>query len=213
MDDKSEKLLQNVLLWGTVIVGGYFVVVKPLLGAVGIDPQTQALIDAENNLPPSQNPFNASFQPFVDFYNNNAPDSYISYSGGFNWQFFTSGAPVVVNQSPTIGQFFQSLKALYVGGSLQPSVWGFLDSAALTNLSEQLHAGIHGGFVVPVEGDILAPLSQLGSKLQLAFVANYFYWNYNEDLFSSLNGGIIKRGLAPSDFAALIQRVNNFPLT
>src|SRR5580692_9475066 len=106
----SEVTAETLVPWIAIGIGGYYVITKvlpnilPSLG-LGADPASAKVIAAEKALAPASNPFNPNFQPWQQFYNNNAP-VYTSGTGGFlGFGQNTS----VIGQPVTMADFFNNL--------------------------------------------------------------------------------------------------------
>jgi hypothetical protein len=210
----GDDITLDVVLLGGVAVAAYFLVIKPLLNSLGVsDPASTATVQAQLQVPPSSNPFNYQFQPFIDFYNNNTPT--ITTNDGLSplqsiLQPFGSGA--VANTNPTIQQFFISLKS----NPPSQSPWGFIDAVGLSGIAESVYNSLS---VSPVNqlfaSDQTAAMSAvLGftNQLQMAFIANYFWWVFSTDLLTFFQGNVFSGGLNPANLAVLITTVNNLPV-
>jgi hypothetical protein len=207
----GDAITVDVVLLAGAGLGLYFLVIKPLLSGLGVDPQSQATIDAEKALPAAQNPFNYQFQPWVDFYNNNTPQ--INTGGqslSTDIMAYLNMAPVVnTNSNPTMQQFFIALKQVPPASS----PWATIDVVALSALAEQLNSAINGfTLTVTDQTAAMSPLSGLTSQMQMAFIANYFWWNFNLDLLTDLQGSLFKQGLTPQNLAVVINAVNALPV-
>jgi hypothetical protein len=206
----DDATLDVVLLAG-VGIAAYFLVVKPLLGLSGSDPA----ITAQAQLPGTQNPFNYQFQPFVDFYNENAPTITAPVSGDF-WQNMvntvTLSVPAQTISNPTIQQYFQSLYP----NIPSTSTWGYLNTEDLSQRAQILYNALSVSALNPLSTSDqtggLSALSGLSNQLQVAFIANYFWWNYGVDLLTFLNGSLVKAGLSSANLVQIINTVNSLPV-
>ena len=199
----------DVLLIGGLAVGAYFFVIKPLLGGLGLS--TDPTISAEQQLAGTANPFNYQFQPFVDFYNNNVPQIVTGGGGNFITNLFYPAQTGLIS-NPTVQQFFQYLKAN--PGAASP--WGYIDTADYSARSESLYNALSVSAINPLSTSdqvaALSALSGLSNQLQVAFIANYFWWNFQTDLLTFLNGSIVKSGLTSSNLVEIINYVNSLPV-
>lgn len=199
-----------------IVIGGvsallYFFVIKPLLNTG----TNQDLID-EQALPPTQNPFSYQFQPFVDFFNNNTPTITASSAGNFFSMFLSLSTPsdgtTTTNNSPSMSDFFKYLK----NNPGAPSPWGYLDTADLSARAEHLKAAIDVSPLNPIatsdQSAATSAFAGLTKQLQIAFIACYFWYNWNLDLLSYLHGSLFSPGLTPANLSALIQTVNALPV-
>jgi len=210
MRKKIGEIKDDVIILAGLALGAYLLLNK--LGLGGEDP---AILN-ENNLAPSENPFSYQFQPFSDFYNNNPPLIQVQQAPGslFNWMFSSlmpGGAPTTTAQSPNISQFFNALK----NSPTSSSVWGYLDTVNLSARAEQIYNAINVNAFNPLstsdQNTALSAFAGLTNQLQIAFIACYLWYNYNQDLLIFLNGSLFKPGLSSSNLATLINRVNALP--
>lgn len=95
MDDESEKLAQNIILWGAVIGVGYFAVLKPILDKLGVNSDDKNKVDDENTLDPSDSPFSYQFsQSMYSISPNIYGASYWQGLAGTDNQFATWGEKI-----------------------------------------------------------------------------------------------------------------------
>ncbi len=183
------------IMWAAVAAGVYLVVKNLGTGAgdlFGSGPGNDAYT-AQQALPTGANAFSPSFQPFIDFYNNNGPQ----------------------DQNGNIIPLCTAMNApnLYLVNSAGTSIWGALDTVALINTAEQLKSSTSMWVVATTQSDVIAALNNLQTQLQFSFIANYYNCVYNTDLLSSLKGSLFQTGLTDANLAALISRVNNLPIS
>ena len=189
-----------------------------LLGPAAPDPT----VISEQNLG-TNNPFSYTFQPFVDFYNNNLPTIQASSGGGSVWDGLLSdlgmssgdGTNSVQNTSPTIQQFFVALAA----SPPTSSPWGLLDAVALSAMAVNIYNAMTPSFLDNInplssanQTTLLSSVTGFQNQLQVAFVANYLWWNYNQDMLTLMQGSSTKWGLTPANLDALITQVNSLPV-
>lgn len=205
----------DILLIGGAALAAYVFVLKPLLNAAGVDPASQGTINNQMAMAPAADPFSYQFQPFLDFYNNNTPQiSASQVSAGFfnNMMNLLNQSIPVQTINPTIQQFFQSLKQ----SPPASSPWGFINTVDLSARAEALNNAISvsalNPFATSDQTGALSALSGLTNQLQIAFIANYFWWNFNSDLLTFLNGSLLKSGMTPQNLAAVINSVNSLPV-
>lgn len=204
----------DLLLIGGAAVAVYFLVKGGFTG-LGIGTES-ANVSNQKALPGPQNPLNYQFQPFVDFYNNNTPSITGAANPGF-WQGMISTLQMQANvqtiQNPTLQQFFQYLKST----PGQPSPWGYLDTVDLSARCESLYNALTVSpshqLVMSDQQGAMSALSGLSNQLQTAFIANYFWWNFNTDLINFLQGGLFGGGLTDANLSALVSSVNALPVT
>jgi hypothetical protein len=202
----------DIALLGAAAVAAYVFIIKPgltNLGLTGTDP----VIVAQMNVPAAQNPFNYQFQPFIDFYNDNTPSTSNLSDGGFFsnvWSDLTMQT-VQASGNPTIQQFFNYCQQ----NKTAPSPWGYLNTADLTSRAEQLNSALSVGMfdVASNQAAGMSALSGLSSQLQVAFIANYFWWNFQSDLLTFLNGSLVKSGLTQANLVQVINNVNSLPVS
>jgi hypothetical protein len=210
---KIGEISDDVIWIAALGVGGYFLfkALPGLFGGGGTDP----VITAQMNMAPSQDPFSYQFQPFIDFYNNNTPTI---NSGGssstsvMNLFGLFSGGTGANNSNPTIQQFFQYLKQ-------NPGVasqWGFLDTVDLSSRAENLVSAITVNPINPLSQSdaqgAMSALSGFTNQLQVAFIANYLWYNYQYDMLIYLQGSLLTPGLSSANLVQLINTVNSLPV-
>lgn len=206
----ADGITTDVILLAGAGVALYLIVVKPLLTSLGVDPADQNTIDAQKSLPPSQNPFNYQFQPWVDFYNENTPA--ITTGSGF-WggleAYLGLDSNVAQVTNPTMQQFFIALKA----SPGTPSPWALFNTSNLAQIAELINTAVNGFTLTATDQTAaISPFLQLKNQMEVAFIANYFWWNFNTDLLSDLQGSLFKQGMTAANLATLINTVNNLPV-
>lgn len=209
----GDDITVDVVLLAGVGLAAYFLIIKPGLNL--LNPPADPVIAAQMAIPGPSNPFSYQFQPFIDFYNNNTPvlsggSGASSNAGLFSFMF---PVPTVTsNNNPTIQQFFQFCKAN--PGTASP--WGFLDSNDLSNRAENLNNALSVSSFNPLsmsdQTGGMSALSGFSNQLQMAFIANYFWWNFNTDLLTFLNGSLGKAGLTNANLDAVINTINSLPV-
>lgn len=195
MSNEDEKLIQNVLLWGSVIGIGYFFVVKPLLNSIGVNPEDKADVDAQKLLPSGQNAFSPQFQPAISLFNANP-----SYDENDNIL--------------TMQQYYQAVKQLYDSND------STLDASSkqIVEVAEGIYSVLHPGLSAAIthwttDGPaIIALINQLSNQTQLSEVSAYYLANFGEDLLSALTGSLFQQGLTETDLATVIRYINNLPV-
>lgn len=195
--------ISDDLVTGAVIVGGGFLLLNYFLNGAG---STDSTVNTQAAVPPAQNPFSYQFQPFIDFYNNNTP---IIQGTSFT----PTGTPTTVNiTNPSIQQFFQAIQA----APPTTSPWGYLDVVNLQARAQQLYNALSvsawNPFSTSDQTGALSAVSGLSNQLQVAFIANYFWWNYNVDLLVFLQGSLFKAGFTQGNIDNLINIVNALPV-
>lgn len=194
----DDDILGKVAIGGAVIVGAYFVVVKPLMNILGINPADTAAVNDQVSTPAAANPFNASFQPAVDYYASHpAKDS--------------TGAPVTINTA------FQQIKAAYDNGtlaSLAASDSSYSDIYTVAQIGEKLNDIYFWQWIKGYSADdVISLFSQIHTQTQLAELAEYMLYNFNVDLLPGLRAGLLKFGLNDTQLAALINQITNLPIS
>lgn len=209
----GDSAAMDVILIGGGVAALYFFVIKPILDGLG---GADSVYNAEMALPPSQNPFNYQFQPFNDFYSQNAPQALEIDGGGgaLSWleSLFGPTASSTTINNPTPQQFFQALKA----SPPTQSPWGFLDVPTLCQWAESIYGSTNVAWWNPLattdQQSVVSAVSNFSNQLQVAFVANYLWWNYNVGMLPYLKGSLTKSGLTPANIDQLINQVNSLPV-
>ena len=197
---------EDDLIIGAVLIGGAYLLLNGFLSnAGGNDPN----VTAQASVAPGQNPFSYQFQPFIDFYNNNTP-TIIATQATNIFPFGSTAQTQLTN--PTIQQFFQ---AIY-NSPPATSPWGYLDVVNLSARAQQLYNALNVSALNPFstsdQTSALSAVAGLSNQLQMAFIANYFWWNYNQDLLTWLQGSWFKSGFTAGNIDALINTVNSLPV-
>jgi len=192
----------DLLLLAAIGIGGYFLYNK-FFGA-----SDQTIVD-EAGLG-ANNPFSYQFQPFIDFFNNNEP-IITQTTGATNiWPF--GSTTTATTTTPTIDQYFKYLKET----NPTVSTYGFLNTVDLSSRAEKLYNSINVNPLNPLsvsdQSSAMSALAGLTNQMQIAFIANYIYYNYGQDLLSFLNGSVFKPGLSSANLDLLINTVNNLPV-
>lgn len=189
----QEQERDKLIIWGAVIVGGYFVVVKPLMGMLGSDPADTNLIEEQAMTNPADNPFSVQFQGFVDNFNANP-----SYDSNGNRM--------------SMADVYHLIKNWYDFDD--PNLTGKLKDIA--DWSESINDAFSFWTGGPDINKVLSVFSQLTNQNQVASIAAYFAYNFNKDLFHYLRYGKsisdwLPNGLSASELALLIKQINNLP--
>lgn len=179
----------DVVLVGGLVLG-FFLVAKPLLDQFGADPADVATINTQKTAQPSANCFSYQFTPFVQ--NFNAHPSY------------NDDGSVM-----TMQQFFQVVKANNDAG--QPLL---IDgSINIAQLGENLRSALSAWVVATDSTEVFAVFANFYNQTQVASLAAYLAFNYNQDLLTALTGSLFKTGLSTSDLALLIREMSALPVS
>jgi hypothetical protein len=194
MDDKTEKLLEDTLIYGGIALGAYFGIVRPILQAAGIDdPANVQTVNNINTLDPSENPFSYLFQPLVDYYQ----PLYDQQAGGSAqayWQGYKQAYDAQYNGNPpALGTTSFDIAILSEQLKNAISFWHTPDSATITGIFN------------------LAPTQRF-----VASMGAYFQFNFNVDLLTFLKGGkvfilVLQWGLTDNDLANIVNHVLALP--
>lgn len=176
----------EVILYGAIIAGTYFLVVKPLMNSLGGDPKDQQLVDSINSTSPDENPFSSQFQDFVDNFTQNAPGVSIEET-------YKSLADSYDNNELTVGT-----KAYNVAR------WG--------NEIDDAFSFWSGG---PDVNKVFAQFAQIPNKTAVASLAAFMLYAKGKELFHFMRYGRglpwVPNGLSIAELAQIIRTVNNLP--
>lgn len=192
MPDHAER--DKLILYAGGIAAAYFLVVRPIMSAVGISPEDQAKIEDQNTKEPAENAFSIQFQPFIDNFNANP-------------SFNADGSKM------DIATFYHTIKQWY--DDKDPNLTGAFYNIA--NWAETINDSLSfWNWAGPHVDAILAVFAQMTNKQQVSSVANYLLYNYNKELLHLLRYGsgilpTIPNGLSGSQLALLIDQINNLP--
>lgn len=205
------EISDDVLIIGGIAAVAYFVIIKPLMnGTSSLFGGNDDMLTAELALSPASNPFSYQYQPFIDFYNNNTPTIPAGQlSSGFSiMNLFGPTVTTSDNNNPSMADFFAYLKQN--PGAASP--WGMIDTADLSARAEHLKSAIDVSPINPVatsdQTAATSALAGLTRQLQIAFIANYFWYNWGIDLLSYLHGSLLSPGLTQANLDNLITNVN-----
>lgn len=217
MADSNKSDNGKLALEIAAIAGGYFFIVKPILKAattfLHFDPVSAAKITAQKAVTPAKNPFNINYKPFTDNFNasppKNADGSIMSRQEYYTtvkilYNSYVDNGPGKAGNDPkwTWAQNFGTSYAVY----------------DVAQLAEDIYEKLSAWFYSDASA-VIADVRTAISKVEIASISNYVYWNYNQDLLNLLDNGanplsiipVISDGLADSALAALIDFVNNLP--
>ncbi len=190
-----DDTLGKVAIGGALLVGGYFMIVKPLMNVLGINPEDTATVNNQVSSSASDNPFNALFQPAVDYYQSHPSN--------------TGGVPDTINVA------FQKIKAAYDDGTLATlaaSDPGYTDMFHVAQIADKLKDIYFWQWLKGYSADdVISLFSQITSQIQLAELAEYMLYNFNVDLLPGLRAGLLKFGLNDTQLASLISQIDNLP--
>lgn len=185
MDQGTEKLIKDVGLIGAA----YFLVVRPILTSIGVDPADTETVKAQNNTSPDENPFSPQFAPFLAFWQANQPAG-LSVQDGM-----------------------MQIASMYDDGTLTPG--SEADNTA--KWGEQIISALSVWNWVADTQAVLSVFSQMQNQIQVASLAAYLAYAHNKELLTYLHyGGAaipwIPNGLPESQVAQIINLVNNLPV-
>lgn len=183
MDNKERD---KVLLTVGAGFAAYFLVVKPLLSAVGIDPASQANIESINMLDPSKNPFDMNFA-------NGAVASGAAVPDGKT--FFTNLKFIGDSQSTVYNSAGSDLNNVYaLGEAINNSFsWYNTDLTAITTI-----------------------FNEVRSKAEVSDIAAYLFYNYNINLWALLNTGaswipFSQAGVPANQLSQIVNHISSLP--
>lgn len=196
MSDSEEDLLKTGLYVGGAYAV-YQVAIKPLLAYFGANPEQQASISKVDNQLPTENPFNAQFQPFVD------------------------GVTAALSGGPYDGDipaYMTFLKQVYSdsGGEIEgvgPGD-GMSDLGFEANLAESIYSAFKWYKLAADFDNVMSAFNQVNSQVEVAAIAAYLQVNYNVDLWTFLKNGAWGsfRGMHAPDLAVISDRVYSLPV-
>lgn len=175
--------MQNVLIYGGVGIAAYALVLRPLLSEIGIDPANVAAVNAQDQLPPKSNPFNAASSGGD---NTNVWLQVKSDGDSGNFVGIGDGALVVYNAAENIYSAFHDLANQWFGSDFQKVL------AAFNSLSNQMQ------------------VSQIDQYLQENYQLSL--WPLLRDGYPFLPlTHLLNNGLNANDLAQILSVVNNLP--
>lgn len=181
MNDEDEKLL----VAGGVVLGVYFLIVKPILSNFTNTPDNDYINQA--NLPAAQNPFSPSYQPLLD----NDP------SLASNQQLWYAQVQQLLQSDP------DSLKST--------SPWDY----RLAQVSEVLYYAFPRFFGSANATTVIGLITGLRSKQEVAYVSGYIYYNYGKNFMQLLNQGNsllgLNTGVGTDNLDTILKFVNSLP--
>lgn len=216
----GDPTIENIVLIGGLAVGAYFLIKGGLGNLFGGDPVSNAAINAQMNVTAAQNPFNYQFQPWVNFYNNNAPNAASAGSvqmiptewyDPLTWFASATQPGATATGAPLdMGTFFTQLDAeLSANSSAVSSPWATVDAVNL-GLAAQSINDLSSMFS-NANTTMATAFANVTSQIDCAFIAAYTYYVYGRDLLTRLNGGPIT-GTTPANLAGLIAQINALPV-
>jgi hypothetical protein len=190
----------DLLLKAGLIVGAYFVIVRPLMNLFGADPADTDKVQKELD-----KGTNSSFNPYwsvlVDSYNDlpmkdkdGKPFDFVKYFQTVNWLLETQDGAVgpVLTLTPNsyedrMARFAQELKDDF-------EYWNW----------------------TPHVDDVIGRLMQLQTKKDFAWLSAYFSFNWNIDFFHWLHYGngilaALPNGLTTKQVADLLRHIDTLP--
>jgi hypothetical protein len=192
----ADDLLGRVAVGGGIAVAGYFLVVKPLMNVLGINPADTESVNDQISTAATDNPFNAMFKPAVDYYNSHPGKD-------------ADGNPLTINVA------FQQIKAAYDSGTLAAlaaSDSSYSDIYKIAQIAEKLNDIYFWQWLKGYSADdVISLFSEISTQLMLAELSEYMLYNFNVDLLPGLRAGLLKFGLNDTQLAGLISEINNLP--
>lgn len=176
----------KVLLTVGAGVAAYFVVVRPILAAVGIDPQSEANVQAVNMLDPSENPFDMNFAGGSIASGSAVPDPKTFFT---NLKFLGDVQKIVYNStSSDLNNVYAFAETINNAFS-----WYNTDIAAVTTV-----------------------FNEIRSKAVVSDIAAYLYYNYNINLWALLNVGsswipFSQAGIPATQLSQIVNHINSLP--
>lgn len=188
-ESNENKELNDIIVIGVVAVVGYFGVVKPLLGVLGVTSNADdAIIVAQQNAQPIDNPFN------LDWGVQNAD----------------SGNLDIYKVGETVHYIADNARALDMGGGT---------TVFMTEPYAQIALAIYDsvGLFTGDENAMVDALNQITNQYELWQVSLFFHYAFEKDLLQFLKAGYpiftIDNGMKKSDLSQFIQRVQQMPIT
>lgn len=180
----------ELILGAGALIGGYILIVKPLLANFGLTADQQAAISDIDSAPPAQNPFNAQYQPFVDF------------------------ATTALPPGQTLAQYFSQLNDTYNATSNPPfPIFGTPENPLDVATAAEIIRNQFNFLTIGDTSVIDSVFSAFNSKEEVSAVAAYLYYVYGDDLWTLLKKGrwYNIQSLSGTDLANIIARLNNLP--
>lgn len=191
-DDHSER--DRLLLYGVGGLAGYYLVVRPLLKKIGINPADQAAVDAQNALSPADNPFSAQYT-----------------SGSKKDTGYWNAVKANYDENPSPDN-----PNLNVGGNSL-----YLIASLAEGITKQF--GYYSFSLAPDFNAILGYFNNIiASKQELSDLTAYIQANFNLDLWSLLENGVpvpllgivfpsLNTGLSAGQLAQILAITNKYP--
>jgi hypothetical protein len=188
--DHSER--DKLLLYAGLGIGGYFLVLKPLLKKIGIDPGADAQVTTVDQQAPDTNPFNMNSQ----------------YGS--------------VQQNPSLytPAYFINIRTIMTNpDGLGLNLLSDWDKALYTD-SEAVYNAFYGFWNQAFGSDfqaVLGVFNSLTHKGSVSDIDAYLQANYNISLWPLLKNGhalltnAINNGLSNTNLAQIVQIVDNLP--
>lgn len=189
MARKIGSLDEDLILVGAIGVGGFFLL-KKILPDFGATPEEKQAIQNQAALPAKDNIFSADYEPYTDWFIQNA-----------TWQGYDTST-----------QFYQGLAKMFYdnNAAITPSM-GIM--ANVVGWAESLYGDL-SGFILPNNlADATYVLNQIQTGWQVGAIAEYLLDVYQVNLWDMLStgAGLTIKGLGSSDLVAAINRLNNLP--
>jgi|SRR5579872_1133730 len=180
-----DKGTGDLVKWGALAAGAYFLVVKPIMNELGVDPADKNTIDSVSSLDPTANPFNLNFTYSTKSTDQSNPGDY--------WQ-----------QLKSLGDS-QGWSAFDPNNDLNNIyVWG-----------EIVHNGLNWWHNVDVNGidNVFSQVTSQGQVGDIANYLYYNYNKDLWSLLTRGEGiiPIIPNGMPSSDLANIVKKIEALP--
>lgn len=175
-----------MLTAGIVVVG--VIGIKYLLASFGSSAEDSATVANQHTVTPAQNPFNPSFQPFLD-----------------NWNAYQQGN--------TVADGMTTFYAEFQAGTLPAGT----DSFQIATWADTLKSALSVWNWTVDTNAVFSVFSQMVSQIQCANLAAYVSYNFNKDLLTWLHYGgspvpWVPNGLSDSQVAIIVNQINALPV-
>lgn len=185
MDNEEE----DILLGAAALAGLYFIVVKPILGELGLSADQKEAIDSVNNTAPANNPFSPLFQPFIDEFGQYSP----------------------------IPEQVKALKAMYdsQGWGSQPIDPTNINPDESAKKAEALWSAF-SFFTFKENYDLVSQVfATINDQIEVATVSAYLLYNYGMDLWAFIKNGRWYNfsGIPKDEIVQIVNYVKNLPVS